>query len=239
MKAKNNNRKNLFHALALGAFIVGNVASCISSSAMPEAKEPKREPLECRLDEERSSQNYTLELEKGDLSLGINPVRYNDGKAGYIMNIRDKRGENEYIDTMLEVYEDKIKIYDKTLGKNRMTGSNCYAEEIKIKAEDFYARFNKSCRLINNKKVDSEWTHVYGDVCGKEVTVIDRDGDKKPDSVSFDDNLIEINQGRKISGFNKLPAEKNKEIIDESTKLFDRAQEYFSENVGSFGRIKF
>ena len=259
MKVKNNNRKNLFHAIALGAFILGNVQGCNSFPAdysvqAPEEKiisalgssvnhsfREKRNFLEQKLDETRGMQNYTMEIKKGDLFVGINPVRYNNGKAGYIMEIRDKRGNNEYIDTMLEVYEDKAMIYDKTIGKNRLAGINCYAEEIKIQTPAFWATFNKSCQMINNKKEFSEWTHVYGKVFGRDVTIIDIDGDKKPDSVFFGGKLIPINPDKKLEKMKleKMPAEGNERIIEESTRLFDRAQKYFSENVGSFEEIKF
>lgn len=218
-----------FPALALCSFLSLGLFNCASN--LPPA--PKREKLESRLDVERKSNTYTLELRKGNMFIGINPIKSSaDGIGGYIIKIYDKKGENEFIDMMFEIYEAPFEIFDEVIDKNRLASTNCYAGEIRIQIPDFYIKFNKKYDIKGKGKVFSEWWHVYGKIYDKDSTIMDIDGDGNPERIFYGDKEIEL--------FGNKNLEKNKDIIASGMKLFFKAREYFYKNVGrNFEYIKF
>lgn len=218
-----------FPALVLCSLLSLGLFNCASA---PEIKKEERKTLVSKLDIEREHNTYTLEIKKGNLFVGINPVRDADGKAGYILEIYDERGENECLDMMLEVYEDKMEIFDGVINKNRLASTNCYAGEIRIQTPEFYMKFNKTYKINGKEKVFSEWWHVNGKIYDKYSTIIDIDGDGNPERIFYGDKEIEL--------FGNKNLEKEKDIIAKGMTLFLKAQKYFYKNVGrNFEHIKF
>lgn len=218
-------------ALAFCGLLNLGIFNCAS------APEVKKETLEFKLDAERISQSYTLDIKKGNLSIGINPVRYEDGKAGYIIGIYDRKSENEYIDMIFEIYEDRFEIDDTITKKKRLAPTNCYAGEIKIKTPEFYMVINKKYETKGNEKVFSKWWHVYGNIYGKYTTIIDTDGDGNPERLFYKDNQIELYGNKNPKNVKFLG--KNKDMIAGGIKLFEGAKKYFLDSVGDFEEIKF
>jgi hypothetical protein len=214
-------------ALGLGLF------NCTSPPA------PRHDTLEWKLDLERESQTYVLEMKKDNLFVGITPIKSADDRAGYIMGIYDKKGKDESINMTFEIYANSFEIFDEFIKKSRMSTTNCYSGQITIQTPEFNMVWNKKYEVIGNKKTYSQWTHVYGDVCGKNLTIIDFDGDGNPERIYYDeDSCIKLYPDKKDARTLKS-LEKNKDFIIGGLRLFENAKKYFSENVGNFEEIKF
>jgi len=202
-----------FPALMLGGLLnLGFLFGCT-----PSADEVKHETLEYKLNVERDSQTYVLEIKKGDLFIGINPVFYGGGRGGCLIEIYDEKSEDEAVKIMLELHDN---------GK-----SNFYAGEMRVNTPDFFMKFNKKQDKTEDEIYCKSW-HVNGKLYDQFFTIIDSDGDGNPETIYYgEDKTIKLYSDKKTS------LEKHKDIIAGAIESFLKSQKYINE-IGDIESLK-